>query len=514
MMERRVAMRSLGVLACMLLLVCVGVMGQGCPTNLPIGGDNGGIGGDDDGTGGDDTPAVGNSGVTGKYVSASKEVYAINAASGTYGIGCGFCHPDMHTDWMATKHSQALESLEAIGQGSNPICLSCHTVGFGEEGGFVSRAVTNVLAGVQCESCHGPGADHVDNIMDESLRPKKSLAMLDASICGKCHTGAHQPTFDEWSESAHAGAHFWEADAPDFLDPNSTRLTSCGICHSGDYRQLALEEGQTVTKTSLIDYGYTSVDQLHSQVCVTCHDPHKQTGHGFNPPAGHDTQLRYPLVTVPTPSNVEADAINPDRFNLCGQCHHTRSGDHWKKTSRPPHHSHQVNMGNGEMALPAGSAPLAVGGAHYHFAATDRQCATCHMKKVEQSSPTDDNPNDTGHTFEVNVSACSDCHPSVNPNTLMTTLQNRVKARLESIKARLDAKAGQAANWWEFTSNGGPSGAQASLGGLSAEDTDRVKQIRFCYYFVDYDGSLGIHNPHYTDALLDKAEALLAFLGL
>jgi hypothetical protein len=507
------------------------------------------------------TPAQGNSGVTGKFVSANQEVYPIDPLHGVYGTGCGFCHPGTHSDWLTTKHATALEELEAIGQGKNAACLPCHTVGFGEPGGFVDRATTNVLAGVQCESCHGAGGDHVANIMDPTKYPKHSVAVIGADVCGKCHTDVHHPTFDEWKTSAHGGltpiadaiaggmpvaqaeqltSTWWEEDSAGLVDNTSTRLASCGECHSGDYRQLFLEEGlpKPTGATSLLNYGFTLTTAanpptapipvtnppLHSQVCVVCHEPHKATGLGSTADEGRDSQLKFALVAKPTPSNTIADATNSTRFNVCGQCHHLRrdtkgtdtGSDTWKKTSRPPHNSGQSNMGNGEMPLPSGSPTLTVSIPHYHFTATDRQCATCHMVKETPDNPTDANPVDSGHKFELNTTVCNDCHPKINPDDLKNTKQSQVVSRLNSIKARLDAKAGQPANWWQYSSGefGGPADPQSSLGGYSSADTDKVKQVRYIYYFITNDGSKGIHNPDYADGLLSKAETLLATLGL
>ena len=120
-------------------------------------------------------PTPGNSGVTGQYVGSDR---------------CGDCHKSFHTKWSDTLHARALESLEEIGQDTNPECLACHTVGFGQPDGFVDRATTNVLANVGCEACHGPARDHVENIENKDLRPPKDIS---SSVCGQCHTGAHHP---------------------------------------------------------------------------------------------------------------------------------------------------------------------------------------------------------------------------------------------------------------------------------------------------------------------------------
>lgn len=515
------SIRTLGLAG--LGLISALLMGQGCPP-LTGGGDN---------TPPPDTSGPGDSGVTGQYVSAQPQV-VVDAAGNNFRVGCGFCHPTVHAEWQTTRHAGALETLEAIGQATNPACLPCHTVGFGEPGGFVDRATTNALAGVQCESCHGPGGPHVSNIQDPSLRPPASVKMLDASICGKCHNPIIHSTFDEWQESAHSGneeggAIFWIEDAPDFVGGRTVRINEtpaapsrvagCGECHSGDARQLLFEEGRALTDRSLADLHLNStavrepliVADLHPLVCATCHDPHKATGLGSQLPGHGDTQLRYPIAVNSPPSDVLVEATNPARFNICGQCHHARrdsagtatGSDTWQRTSRPPHHSNQANTVNGEMPIPPGTASIRPNQQHAH-SFTDRQCATCHMQVEESPDPTLATPTDSGHRFEVHLAGCTalGCHPAPqNIAARLTSLRASVQSRLSGVRARLDVAVPPTANGlpgWEY----GSENAQALQAGLS----DNVKKVRFIYYFIRNDGSGGAHNPAYVKDLLTYAE--------
>ena len=168
--SRRVSAAVLG------LFVGLLAFSAGCPT-VPT--DDGDVNGNDNGS------QTGNSGVTGRYIGAD---------------ACVQCHAETHEDWLSTLHTSALESLEGSDHAED-FCLACHTVGYGEEGGFVDRSTTNALAGVQCENCHGPARDHVDNPGDESVRP---TTVISADVCGACHTGEHQPTFEQWSEARHS----------------------------------------------------------------------------------------------------------------------------------------------------------------------------------------------------------------------------------------------------------------------------------------------------------------------
>ncbi|MCC7292021.1 MAG: hypothetical protein IT449_08180 [Phycisphaerales bacterium] len=422
--------------------------------------------------------ANGNSGLTGKYVGASK---------------CSECHVTIHEDWTATLHAGALETLEAIGQGANAACLGCHTVGFGEEGGFVDRATTNGLAGVQCENCHGPGGDHVNDIGDESKRPTISIS---SNLCGTCHQGEHHPNFEQWEGSGHAALN--ETLVEEFAA--GAALNNCGNCHSGDFRYLAIINEETVADDYLA--GRTA-EEMTPITCAICHDPHAQTGNAPLPEDGRDYQLRYPEIANPTPSNTIEDATNKERFNLCGQCHHDR-GRTWQTTSRPTHPSNQANVYVGEMPLPdEDSDVLVLSRVSVHSFAAE-QCATCHMYRQDFES--EEAPAISGHDFGVNTAGCvnSGCHPNEDQAVaVLTTLQTEIQSRLDDIRERLGDPAE-----WEYVANGGPDEEGQAL------ISDEVKQIRFLYYYALEDGSLGLHNPDYVRDMLEKADELLTGLGL
>ena len=77
---------------------------------------------------------------------------------------CGNCHVDAQGPWSGTKHAGAFLTLDSLGS-AQPFCYGCHTVS--ERGNLVLSAPagwnvveTDVYYDVQCENCHGPGADH------------------------------------------------------------------------------------------------------------------------------------------------------------------------------------------------------------------------------------------------------------------------------------------------------------------------------------------------------------------
>ena len=105
---------------------------------------------------------------------------------------CQRCHQQEYLQWSATRHAFAFETLLKKERYFDAGCVSCHTTGFGYPTGFQIGAQDSTLKGVQCETCHGPGKQHVGN-------PKKSniRSGADTGLCLECHDTKHSPGFKE-----------------------------------------------------------------------------------------------------------------------------------------------------------------------------------------------------------------------------------------------------------------------------------------------------------------------------
>jgi hypothetical protein len=137
---------------------------------------------------------------------------------------CRNCHNQKKTPiydhWKQTGHAHALETLEKKsvppGQDFNPECVGCHVVGFGFETGYRSVKETAYLAGVQCESCHGPGGKHAaeENEKDKDepklFRPPKFPdAKSIETLCLSCHDAENDLDFDffrDYAKVIHPGS--------------------------------------------------------------------------------------------------------------------------------------------------------------------------------------------------------------------------------------------------------------------------------------------------------------------
>ena len=92
---------------------------------------------------------------------------------------CGECHTEQLNAWKKTAHSRAHLKLN-LTQRRDPRCGTCHNTDTAL--GFL---------GVQCESCHGPGAGYWKKHGSRRAANRTSRNMMwdakKAEVCGHCH---------------------------------------------------------------------------------------------------------------------------------------------------------------------------------------------------------------------------------------------------------------------------------------------------------------------------------------
>jgi predicted CXXCH cytochrome family protein len=302
---------------------------------------------------------------------------------------CGNCHVDHQNKWVGTAHADAYATLVNSGNDQD-FCYRCHTVS--ENGNQVQSAAgwstvqDTAYHDVQCESCHGPGAEHVET-PDASDHPLARVRVLTADIhtgnidtdtataagsCAECHSGAHHPFVDEWRESAHGRA-LYEEEGAIFIADESP---SCAPCHEG---RAVLRAWGVTTNYFERDSAAGAAGPHLGVTCAICHDPHNAQNEG---------QLRFPITSP--------------RFdeNLCMKCH-SRRYEPAPTSSRGPHAPQGAVLTGTAGWWPPGYDTTAVAATHGTPEANPRLCAGCHVNSFEVEDRL--NPGETilstGHSF-------------------------------------------------------------------------------------------------------------------
>lgn len=311
---------------------------------------------------------------------------------------CGQCHVSFQRRWQETQHANAWETLGPTGAGQ-ALCQACHSTNSlgnpvsGSTGGYLAHADER-YHDVQCESCHGPGLEHVRS-PGRNNWPLATLAVgptLEQG-CGECHSGAHQPFVEQWASSGHATV---------AADPRRATDANCNTCH----------RAQDVLRLWGVNSEYierSAATQHLPVVCGVCHDPHDAT----NP-----KQLRAPI-----------DVANEDE-NLCMKCHHKRANP--ELSNRNPHSPQgplllgvagwwppNMEQGPGDIVATHGSE------------ANPRLCAGCHVNQWEKRDALTGNFvfRSTGHTFEAIPCADAEGIPTGERNCGLTQKTFRTCAR-------------------------------------------------------------------------------------
>ncbi len=448
-------------------------------------------------------------------------------------VPCLTCHGVIaardKTPWLGTGHAKLFSQgitgqleVNAVGQGTySGSCFKCHTVGwdasanngnFGylaKQTGFdtswykgkiksgtsylitagdssiYKNMVTNYtslvpLANIGCESCHGPGKDHMGDITKIGLS-------YSSGVCQSCHDAPpRHVSGTNWNFSDHAILS---------LAGTAATSTSCFPCHSGS----AFVKWASAGKPATVSTWSAAADASVPIGCATCHDPHS---------AANPNQLR--TVDVDTLKNgyiVPTGLLGEGQ--LCMNCHRSRYAASARVTTKAPyygfadhygpHGNPQADMLLGQNCYQYGDSTLT--GLNTHTGVTNG-CVTCHMAGDNHSLAMTDT---VGGLHDV-VTACQTCHGAGMKkfDDIKATYDYDRNGKIEGVKTEIAGLLAQLkAKLPIDVATGSPTLAMKdSL--LVKNRPDLVAGI-YVYSFVANDGSGGMHNAKYAISLLQKA---------
>ncbi len=388
-------------------------------------------------------------------------------------------------------------------------CAGCHTTGLNVKR---SRWTDD---GVQCEACHGPGSNHTEAASRAGSDPSASdlkevhdaiVVSPDSQICGQCHSQGTEPEsklpypvtyvpganlldkavfglvatdskdhwwqtghakqpnmqFNEWMQSGHSKSLATLKSSPD-------AAPACLECHSGDFAlNNRLLDAQKAGTLKVAPLQPLTLESAKSGVgCVSCHDPHVST---------RDEPVKF-------------DLASGDAYTQCTSCH--RATDVTKSLHHPA-----KEMFEGQ---PLVKNVPGVSSAHF-AAANGPRCQTCHMAEVPVQSFASAShlflPVLPGKADGKLPDSCSGCHSKLTP----TDLQSLIDDTRDAVRGRLSVAFARLATVTK------PAPGSALY--------DRYNQVIAALAFVQNEGSLGVHNYAYADALLTASEHTLAELSV
>ncbi|MDZ4672112.1 MAG: multiheme c-type cytochrome [Phototrophicales bacterium] len=325
-------------------------------------------------------------------------------------------------------------------------CAYCHTSGFDTE------RLRWEDDGVQCESCHGLGSVHVEEADDAGRNPSdRELTRIKEAI----HIG---------TDAQVCGQCHSMGESPDGHTFPTSFVAGGTLISDDSYALVSNDDplfwwGTNNAKHTNMQFNEWAISG-HAEAdvtCVACHSPHAET----------ETPQLHLLTQAP--------------YALCASCHNNSASTDDTNPNAPPN----VEMYEGLTVIDE-----VVGIPSAHFSATDNapDCLTCHMPNL----PVNDGFTRPSHTFAVIMpqsalavpeitDGCSECHQdqatSQDMQALIDDIQATTQNRIEAIRPLI----------------------------TDSTPTWIVTALRF----VEDDGSFGVHNYTYADALLDTIETAL-----
>lgn len=273
--------------------------------------------------------------------------------------------------WAAEQKTAQSQSADSVG---SETCATCHEDAVKNFSGnpHTKLALEHGKSGASCESCHGPGREHVEGGGDKTkiFNFKTATEKQVSARCLGCHAGTH-PNFER---SPHAKA--------------AVGCTSCHSVHAPNKAEAAQEKLLTASAPQLCFGCHNDVKPqfsmpFHHKVnegavnCDDCHEVHGTFGN----------------------SNLRSTA---DQNAICTRCHTEKRG--------PFVYEHAAVKGEGCLSChtPHGSQNARL----LNVASVNVLCSQCHSAVATS----------TIHNFtwtqSGDVTPCIDCHTMVHGSNL------------------------------------------------------------------------------------------------
>jgi DmsE family decaheme c-type cytochrome len=280
----------------------------------------------------------------------------------------------------AAKPAAPVASTEKATYVGSEVCMSCHEdIGkaFAKnpheavETGSVKKYG---FKGQACESCHGPGSNHITSLSPADIRnPAKLPAAETDKTCLTCHR--NEPTQAGRLESSHAhnqvactGCHTIHGSTDALVARKPAQVNAlCASCHETEMAAFQLPFKHRVVEGAM--------------TCVDCHNPHGS----FKPGMMQLTMANEPgclkcHVDKRGPFTYEHQ---PVRTEGCGSCHEPHGSANAKMLIRTEVrymclecHANLPAQSNSNLAV-AGVVPPA---SHDMVSPRYRNCTICHQK--------------------------------------------------------------------------------------------------------------------------------------
>lgn len=192
---------------------------------------------------------------------------------------------DLGGDWVAYHAGEENKPYD---------CGPCHTTGYSPEGnqdGLPGLIGTWTEPGIQCEACHGPGGNHVNDPLLVSMEVDR-----DAEMCGKCHRRGDVTEIDA------SGGFIRHHEQYEELFGSKKRIMDCTNCHDPHKPvKYAQEDSGIKTPCETCHFEQAEYRKIkfirHGGDCINCHMP-RVTKSALGDPERFAGDLRTHLMAI------------------------------------------------------------------------------------------------------------------------------------------------------------------------------------------------------------------------